>query len=145
MALTPEQLQTLIIAQVGETSTDTLAVNVPILWELFDGDPLQFLRTKLGAIEVAMVEVRKQVDIQALDSARVRLEQMHAALAVMYGQIQEQIDEAKIDGVGTTSGGLTTTAPIQRPAGWPAEIDANDPRYRGSPYPPPPTRPGRAR
>lgn len=140
MSLTDEQYQQLIIAQVGDDEAGTLATNVPILWAQYadESATLRFLLTKRGAIECMQARVRKQVSFRALDGASVQLSDLLSHLATLYDQVQNQITAAESSGVLPQIGELTTIAPIT------PELppDANDARYRGQPYPPPPTRPG---
>lgn len=143
MALTDQQYQDLIVAQVGDDASGTLAAQIAVLWAQYAGEPepLRYLYAKRGAIEVMQAVARKLASFKALDGASVDLGQLFRHLEAMYRQVQEQIAEAEQTGVVPQLDQLTVTAPIDAPnALWP---DANDPLYRGQPYPPPPSRPGR--
>lgn len=130
--MTDAELQALIIAQVGDDAAGTLATQVPVLWALYADQPtaLRMLLCRRDAISIMLARVRTQVSFRALDGAAVNLSDLAKHLQAMYDQVEGQIAEAQRTGAAPLVAERTATAPITPTL----PPDANDPRYRGSPY-----------
>lgn len=134
MPLTAEQLQALIILEVGDDAAGTLAAQIALLWTAHDDQPSldrQALYTKRHAIDVMLGRVRAQVDFRALDGASVNLSDLFARLTKMREQTTAEILAIEAgQSAGPASGELTTTAPVMPDGEWP---DPNSRRLRGDP------------
>jgi hypothetical protein len=138
--LTEQEYQQLIVAEVGDDSTRTLASTVGVYWRRYDAYTdleVRYLHVKLAAVDLMLGRVRGQVTIRDGDGASVDLNKLFDHLATMRETVQAQIDIGVGAGSAASGGAigvLTKTAPIMPPAG--SLLDANDPAYRGDPYRP---------
>lgn len=112
MALTADQYQALIVAEVGDVDS-VVDTQITTLWELYSSetDPhLHYLLTKRKAIDLLQGYVREQVD-QADIGASVDLSQKHDKLQVMWKNVDSEIATFRVDAkVVTGSTRLPLTA-----------------------------------
>lgn len=135
MALSEQQYQDLIVAEVGDDASAVLASTVPLYWARYSAYDLEtrFLYTKRAAIDLMLGRVRAKVDVQVFEGPRKSMSQLFDHLTQMRATVEALISTAdQVGSAGAASGDLTTTAPIMPPAG--SRIDANDRAYRGDPY-----------
>jgi hypothetical protein len=141
MPLDATAYQNLIVMAVGDSPSGIVASQIATLWALNDDQPnekLQFLFTKLAAIDLLMGTVREQVNATGLGGVRVELSKKLDALATMRSAVEGDIDRLIASGVAfdssqvAASGQLITTAPINPPC--PGQPDGNAGRYRGDLY-----------
>lgn len=141
-------IQALIILEVGDEVTPAwpsgvLAANIALMWASFTDKAqisarLQELYTKRRAIDSVLGIVRKQVTFNiANDHSRNQSDKAKTLLS-MRKETQDEIvrleTQARANRPGV-AGQITTTAPISPPIV--GGVDANDPRFQGSPYFPP--------
>ena len=136
MALSEDQYQQLIIAEVGDNAQGTLASTVPIYWARYDAIAdleTRYLYAKLASVDLMLGTVRGQVTIRDGDGASVDLNKLFDHLTTMREQVADLIAiTIQTGSAGGATGDLTKTAPVMPPAG--SLVDANDPDYRGNPY-----------
>jgi len=146
VVVTPDQVQQLLIAEVGETPDTRLLNNVATVWALNEGygalyPPLQRWYSKLGLIDLALGYYRDQIDVN-LDGLGMRYQQkvtnllsMREATMAMIGTLYAQVRASR----GIAVAPITQTEPelpppLQPlPQSWPYP-DAGDARWSGSPY-----------
>lgn len=132
---TEADYKALIILQIGDDASGTLAANIDLLWDThadIANPALVALLTKRDAINVMLARVRNQVNFQALDGARVAASDMFSHLLAMRKALEEQIAQAMAGQDGSVAiGQLTTTAPIERDMS--NQPDPNNRIYRGDP------------
>jgi RNA-binding protein YhbY len=159
MAITQDQLLTLIARQVGDVDAETLrpttartglvASQLPLLWTLHaDKDPLgvhaKILYVKDDAYELLINALRRKVDLD---------EQAHGVNARLHQEVQSLLEEQQLIKTKITTileqrrsqrapvaGMITATRPTYPPFGQaalppsPLYTDANDQGITGSPY-----------
>ena len=143
MALSDADQQTLILAQVGDDDSGTVARLLPILWSETDDAPTprqRRERTKLLAIDVLLGAVRGRVSFRTADGTQVSEAELTANLQAMKGEARAELERLQLSeitdaGGGYASGELAQTAPTAKPSD--RTFDANDAAYRGDPYRPP--------
>lgn len=155
MAVDEAQAKALIIATVGDVDPATgqpptvpgsgiLAVNIDVLWDSYAAmetvaTGLQRLMVERHAYRLVLGVIRRQVDLKAGSASLARSQQAKAileALATLDQQILA-LQQSYSGGVAA-SGAILRTAPVMPcdAALAPCGLDANDPRYTGSPYRP---------
>lgn len=146
MAVTDAQIQTLLVLEVGDNADRLLAANVAALWDRFADKALVSTRlrelyVKRSLIDLARGAIRDQIDYSlggaaaASFHAHDRVETLEKMRANLYAELQQEERVARHTrplALGT----LTQTAPELPADGTapPATLDANDPRFAGSPY-----------
>lgn len=143
MALSDAQVQSLIVLEVGDTTTNLLSTNIGMLWTLYEdqanvGTRLRYLYVKRAAIDLLLGYYREYIDSET-DGNSYKLSQTVTHLLKMRQAVEEalaqqvgQVEAARPPATGT----LTATAPVvasdrDTPT---TRVDGNDPRYRGDPY-----------
>lgn len=146
MPVTPAQVQTLVVLEVGECPDNRLSQNAATVWALNAGygaiyPPLQRWYTKLNLIDLALGYYREQVNTSidgtsmAYQQRVVSLLAMRADTVTMLGMLYAQARASR----GIAVAPITQTTPelpppLQPlPQSWPYP-DANSPRWSGSPY-----------
>lgn len=141
--MSDEQIQALIVAQVGDEVTAAwpdgiLAGNVATIWDGYadTGSPdLQKLYTKRDCIDLVLGAVRGQVDFTIDNDHSRKQSQKRVALMEMRQACMDDVDRILATmGAGGAIGPITKTAPVMPGAGQP---DPNARRYRGDPLCPP--------
>lgn len=134
MVLTEAEYQALIITEIGDDASTTLAINVPIYWSMRDGVAdlaLRYLYVKRDALLLMIGTLRGMVDVTS-DGDSVKNSQQVTNLRLLLSLLDEQIAGAtESGGASAAAGELTKTAPIMAPVGY---NDSNAAIYRGSPY-----------
>lgn len=137
-AITDEQRQALIIAQVGEEGT-ILADNIDVLWDMYeyfsDTDPmLRDLVVKRECIKLVLGKLRNSVNILIVGDSSVA---SHQRIETLLEMLKETKDEIKgfsnSSAVASISVGLLTTVAPESPPYSPSP-DANHKSYSGNPY-----------
>lgn len=146
MAVTPEQVQQLLVLEVGETPDTRLLTNVATVWALNAAygalyPPLQRWYSKLGLIDLALGYYRDQINT-SIDGVSMAYQQRVASLLsmrettmAMVGTLYAQARASR----GIAVAPITQTEPelpppLQPlPQSWPYP-DAGDARWSGSPY-----------
>lgn len=133
-----------VVAQVGDTPTGLLVTHMTTAWvrnaeKALIHPRLQEAYYKRDLIDLALGYYRAQVDVTLGTDMAQKRSQRFIALAAM--RADAQVDIEKIEKVararrGIAIGLLTTTAPVTPSIPDPTNpyIDANDPRFSGSPY-----------
>ena len=141
MALTTSSYQQFILAEIGDTGI--VEPWIDTIWLLYADysviDPrLQYLYSKLKAIDMLEGAFRESVQFQVQDNLDVYMQQKFDHLATMRKQTRDDIAQTIHDQTALLNAGglspkvdfLTQTAPIMSPTNAP---DANDSYYRGDP------------
>jgi hypothetical protein len=143
MPLDAGRYRTLIMAELKDPDNVGIAALVGDasapgdLWTRHDDKPtleLQYLYTKRDAILALAGFNWDAVDFEESMVLRESLSQRSKALGDLYDRVLAQIVRRERATQSVASGTLATSAPVSPPAG---TLDANDPRYAGSPYFPP--------
>jgi hypothetical protein len=139
VAIDDTQLKSLIISQVGDLN-GVVAANIDTIWEMWAPfavyPQLQFLYAKREATRTLQGQVWQQVT-KTVGTLREQLTDRHAALGDAIADLTAEIAQVRKQAAGAqgvASGSLTTVDPVSPPAG--SALDADDPRYSGSPYAP---------
>jgi hypothetical protein len=141
-------IQALIVLEVGDEVTTAwpsgvLNANIVTMWASFADKAqiaprLQELYTKRRAIDAVLGIVRGQVTYNiANDHSRNQSDKAKTLLS-MRKETQDEIVRVEMQARSNrpgVAGQITTTAPISPPVV--GGVDANDPRFQGSPYFPP--------
>jgi hypothetical protein len=134
MALTEAEYQALIITEVGDDTTGTLATNVPVYWSMRDTIAdlaLRYLYVKRDAIILMMGKLRDLVDMSSGGDS-IKLSQQITNLRTLLEVLESQLEQvSQTGGASAAAGQLTQTAPILPP---PGAFDANSQDYRGNVY-----------
>jgi hypothetical protein len=145
---TDADIQSLIILEVGDEVTTAwpigvLFANIATMWASFADKAqiaprLQELYTKRRAIDAVLGIVRGQVTYNiANDHSRNQSDKAKTLLS-MRKETKDEIVRVEMQARSNrpgVAGQITTTAPISPPVV--GGVDANDPRFQGSPYFPP--------
>jgi hypothetical protein len=144
MAAITDVQRSMLIASVGETSSNLLATNVDGIWDLYGSAParLQYLYTKRDLIDLAMGEMRVRVSFAARDDVGVDATDFLGNLLLMKASTDADIakEEAKTATASATlQGGVASVGEILREETSESrrrcgQLSANDLRYRGEPY-----------
>lgn len=140
MSITDAIIKSLIVTEVGDLN-GVVAANIDNIWLLYASyavyPDLRRLYATREALRLLQGQVWQRVT-QATDTGvRANLSDKHKALGDRIAEITIEIAVLRkqaTGSVGAVSGTLTTTEPITPPSG--SQIDADDPRYSGSPYVP---------
>lgn len=112
MALTAEQLRSLIVTEVGDVG-GLIAGQITTLWELHAGETdlyLHYLLTKRSAIGVLMGSVREQVN-QQVESASKDLSDKLEHLQTMWENVDAEIRTARTQADLATQQTASTSRP----------------------------------
>lgn len=139
MSLSEDDYKTQIVAEVGDTPDGFLVGCITRLWGMYEdlaAQPrLRYWYVLKKACETLLGHVRENPDFSTQSDLGVKLNQLFTNLLAMAKQAEDNIClekkgvAARIPLVGV----LTTQAPTVPP---PGALDANAPRYGGSPYTP---------
>lgn len=138
MALTAEQYQALILAELGDDAT--LAAQLSTLWELAEGGGAlidRYRRAKLAGVELLLARAAGQVSFKALDGASVDLSDRFAHLLQLRDQLRAELAVAEGAAGGYGVGEITTQAPLSAPPAPTTTPDPNARALRGDPLAPP--------
>ena len=131
MALTTQEYQTLILAEVGDYGV--VSQYIQMLWEKHEGRTplnLQYLFVKRDAIYMLMGAVWADVNQSLPSRARLELQNKFENLRGMLQEIMVEINAWSAGGTAPVVGELEATYPVPGLSGFP---DPNDPYYRGDP------------
>jgi hypothetical protein len=144
MVLTDANITALIVSEVGDVD-GVLAANIATMYAMnaqYRAIPqLQYLTTKMQAVETALTAlraqgVRKTVGPLTLDNTR-QIDALERMLPTLAAKIAVRIKQYM--GSQGSVGAIAATTPEVPPAFQPASpfgnsVDANDARYRGDAY-----------
>lgn len=156
MPVTDQQIQSLIILEVGEVwqppttpggpQTALLASNIATVWASYADKALiaprlQELYTKRRCIDIVLATLRDQVDFSVFEDLNSKQGQRFDHLNKMRADCQAEIvivEQRAQKGRAPAVGPLTNTEPETPPTSLPVTtvVDGNDPRYRGDLYQP---------
>lgn len=130
-----EYIQLIITSIGGDTTSDLLATNLPIYWDLHaatSDDGVRAILVKVDGIRLLLGQNWKYVSFKALDGASVSASDIFDHLLKLLSLAQDELAQAQsVLSGGGALGQLTTTAPINPTCiGQP---DPNDRMYRGDP------------
>jgi len=146
---TSADMQTLIILEVGDTSTGSIAANFGLLWRLYLDKAqifprLQYLYVKRDAIRIALAAQRGDVDYALAGDASLKAHQGIDTLNTMLKDTTDELTLLEVKARAARSAGgavgaitqttITTPPTSPYPVTPGPEPDANAPRYQGSPY-----------
>ena len=149
-ALTDQQIQSLIVLEVGDVVTPSapsgiLTTNIALIWQSYQDKRqiwprLQELYSKRRCLDIVLGVRREQVD-RAADTIRENLSQIAAELEKMRAACQQEI--ARVEALAAANRGGVVAAIVQTTIETPPTgavvsdiINANDPVYQGDPYRP---------
>lgn len=146
MAITAQQVQQLLVAQVGDCPDSRLGINVALLWQqnawaATISPPLQAAYTRLGLVDLALGYYREQVDT-TLGETSLRYQQRVANLLEMRATVQGQVAQyqamsrASRAGVAAPIAQTTPELPpdLRPPRPLSQYPDANSEEWQGDPY-----------
>lgn len=145
--VTSADMQTLVVLEVGDTTTGAIAANFALLWRLYLDKAqvfprLQYLYVKRDAICIALAAQRGDVDYSVGGDVSMRAHQGIDTLNTMLTDTMAEITLVETKARAMRGGAVgaitqtTITTPPLTPEPVPATTvpDSNDPRFAGSPY-----------